>query len=377
MSIASSSYCHDVGVVLQFLAVQMAEPFWRSTEVIAGSCITPIKPGEYGQCECVVIEIFKRAIYTLAAALLIPFTACLAALGMAVHCISNQLLEEPYLYLRSDAPEKTENEEQDTLLTLNACMFPGCLPMLFGGVSPARTRTEALAQLIHEVDPDTFCLQEVSAPAAYQLYDLLKDRYAHFYFNMGMRPFWLESSLFCATKRPVTGKPAFLNYQIENMQKGMSRGLFYFETQMSRLLTTHLQPHNGEEYEAIRRLQLQCAIQAIDILQAENPKYSFLLGDLNIARLNADGKDEYTLSGIKEYFNDPYLRKYPFLTPESATCKDNDTFELIDYSLLAKCSNPPELEVLPIDTMSLNNPQKALSDHRGLLLKVRYPEVRV
>ena len=93
-----------------------------------------------------------------------------------------------------------------TLMTWNACMFYGGLPMAFGGVSPAFDRIGEVATVIKDHKPEILALQEMSYGPALALYKQLKDEYSHFFLANWTQPFKNGELSFrrfqiCASKR--------------------------------------------------------------------------------------------------------------------------------------------------------------------------------
>ncbi len=373
----------ELGRKINLWAAALEQPFWMASEALIASTVTAIRPGEYGQCEYRVLEILKRILLCAAAAATLPLTLSLALLGTALHRIGDALTGEPFIYLQGTAPEKINGLQQDRFLTLNACLFAGGLPIFLGGMPSGKERIPALAALIKENDPDILCLQEMSPYLSHELYLALKNHYAHFYIDIGSKAFQLESGLFFASKRPIVRPPQFIPFQAQS--NGIHRGFFCFETPSAWVVGTHLQSCQSKENQAMRRDQLDQIRKAIQALPKNPPKPCFLMGDLNISRGEAP-YDEYTGLKIEEDFIDPYKRAHPIPTPHNATCTGyftdyrlgknppNPDWEWIDYALLAKSEDLPlpKLQTKLIPTFDFHAPERALSDHRGLLLTAKY-----
>jgi hypothetical protein len=88
--------------------------------------------------------------------------------------------------------------------------------------------------------------------------------------------------------------------------------------------------------------------------------------------------DEYTTSGIYNFLaNDAIPRE---VTEETATCTnrltayakgqevEGDAFEHIDYALRLRTTFGTRLSVQQVPTYDLDQPDQALSDHKGLLV---------
>lgn len=317
----------------------------------------------------------------------------------------NALFEKtPYLFLRGKADElKSSNEKNLTILSLNTCMLPGDLSLLYGGLLPWQERVAPLAEKILETDADVVCLQEVHPEeASFALYEQLAHTYAYFYVVIGPRPLGVQfemlglpSSLFVASKYPIEN-PRFSLFSEVAFQ--MNYGFFDFivkkeKQPLAHIYTTHLQSLNWPEFAKIRSLQLDQILSTMreDVLKSEKDLPILLCGDLNIPF----GSSEPGEHQIQKYFFDAYNegRKDITLTDRTHTdyfttyyfskTKDPQSlvidYQIIDYFLLlTSLPDLPELthdyqiqtQLIPFSR--IEHPESALSDHQGLLTTL-YP----
>jgi endonuclease/exonuclease/phosphatase family metal-dependent hydrolase len=221
-------------------------------------------------------------------------------------------------------------------------MFWGFFPRLFGGVTPARERIEAVANKILQEDPDLFVAQEVHVGPAAALYEQLKGTYAHFYTRiLPSALLGFDSGLFIASKRPIEG-----SFRVIPLPPGevIHRAAAVFDAGPCGLGITHLSAGTGVQAESVRAQQMATIVSAI---QERAAKPFLLLGDLNIERTG----DEYRRLNIARDFTNGY--EPAAFEPETATCTNLFTeqhrgtlgaekislyqlYEWIDYALLWK-----------------------------------------
>lgn len=310
----------------------------------------------------------------------------------------------PYRYLKGEAPEKAvANGHEFTVLSLNTCFVPSRYPYLFGGVLlPWQERVVPLADKILSVDADVVCLQEIHAEdASESLYELLKDRYSHFYTAIGPRvlgfsleSLGLPSGLFIASKYPIE-KPQFTQFSVSGVQ--MNYGFFDFlikngNDPIGHIYTTHMQSLKYRQFEEIRAVQLSEILEKMEndskLVDCKVP--FFLCGDFNIPL----GWDEPGSALIEAYFEDDYNRDQVDANAENRTCTDYFTnyffsptkdreeidpyFQIIDYALLHRSlgSSNHEIKTVQVRMNDLDHPEMAISDHHGLLTTIKLKEER-
>lgn len=362
------SLSQQIGQGFHLFGHTISRPFQWITKPLIRGVITPLSPDAYDNCQIKAVEVVRRIITVPVCALVsIPF-ALLSLCGAGIESIGDCLKERPYDYYKGEGEEIRLRDRGPTLMTWNACMFYGGMPMAFGGVSPASVRIDDAASLIKKQGPDILVLQEISFGPSRALYEQLKADYAHFFIRIGPNPARMESCLFVASKCALVSAPRFFAFPD---QCGIKRGFFYLETAKFAVVTTHLEPDDAD----VRAEQFHQVTAKIERLCKKKP--CFLLGDLNIARKGSE-EDEYSDLEIGKLYEDVY----PSL--DVGTCtgalnaymrgkkRPKEFWEIVDYALLKK--NPRvshnfklRLEVIQ-HACNLDRPAQALSDHRPLVL---------
>ncbi len=365
---APISLQQKAGQALHVFGYTLARPFQWITEPLIRCVITPLSPEEYGNCHIKAVEVVRRALTVPACVLAGIPLAVLSLCGAGIESIGDCLNGRPYTYYKGEAEEISVLNRGPTLMTWNACMFYGGLPMAFGGVSPAFDRIGEVATVIKDYKPEILALQEMSYGPSLALYKKLRKQYSHFFLRIGPNPLRMESCLFVASKHALVSEPKFFSFPD---QFGIKRGYFCLETAQFWVATTHLEPKDKKK----RVAQFMAVTEKLQQL-AQN-KLCFLLGDLNLIR-TGDGDDEYTQLKVYKLYKDPH--RYDIL----GTCTEafnaymrgkkrpEKIWENIDYTLLMQSPSSPisfdlHLQVLR-SGVNPNNPAQALSDHRALKL---------
>lgn len=356
---------------LELTGLFLSLPAHKVSECFIRSVMTPIRPGKDGNSAYYAIELITRIFITTFSLLTSPLTIGLALVGAACEKIGDVIKQTPYTHWKGKAIEKVEGEKRK-LLTLNACMLWGGLPIPLGGMRSPNARIAELSKKILTENPDIIVMQEMAYDPSYRLYHQLKDHYAHFFVRIGPNPPLMESGLFVASKYKVLNA-GFIPFP---GQLGINRGAFWIETPNSFVFTTHLEFGDEKTGREKRKAQLELIMKQIE--ECKKQKTCYLMGDLNLDRSKTD---EYFALGIPEKFHDPYLAKYPKISEESSTCTNaietyvlgksppQDPWELDDYALLAKKEHDRiDLQVELMQTYDDQEPYQALSDHRGILL---------
>jgi endonuclease/exonuclease/phosphatase family metal-dependent hydrolase len=126
-----------------------------------------------------------------------------------------------------------EKNTSFSILNFNVCFLPGKLSLLYGGMLPWKSRIQKIAAKINQIDADVVCLQEVfEGKSAQMLYEMMKDKYTHFYINIGPRTFGftegsagLSSGLFIASKIKMEN-PEYIPFEKSGIH--MKRGFSLF-----------------------------------------------------------------------------------------------------------------------------------------------------
>lgn len=377
MTDAQPRYCcvnmQRLGQIFHRMSLELYRPLHWSSHA-ASAFIIPLDrvgAGSHYNCSNKLAEIAKRTVRLGTTILLTPITLVAALSAGVLQIVGNAVSPHPYYYMRGGADPS--NEDRVSLLTLNTCMFWGSLPMLFGGVSPAEQRVKLIAELIKRINPTVFVGQEVSFRAGLALAKELKQTYTHIFLNIAPNPWRLESCLFLAMRGNLAAIPYFKAFPNQN---GIRRGWFCCTTERFTVMTTHLTP--GKEQSSKQMRHTQRVRISHDVVQhlRQSSKPLFLLGDLNCV------PQENPVEFISLLFWDEYDETK---LDDNATCTNEltrwmrgkkniqeDPYESIDYALVTKSSLSSSsvivLQVNKVETFDLERPEKALSDHHGLLL---------
>lgn len=338
--------------MMHTIAYYLQKPLQVSSEHLLRAVMTPSEG----------VEKANRVATACLTALFAPVTVSLYALGEGFHACGNAVSGTPYTYWRGSGFEKLDDKNLKCM-TLNACMFWGGLPIPFGGLSPAGERIDALARLIEHENPDILFLQEASFPASSELFDKLKDQYAHCFTRIGPNLMRMESGLTVFSKVPLTNTQ-FLPFPDQN---GILRGAFFIDTPSYTFVNTHLEAGDAADE---RKRQFDLITQRIDELKQERNRNTFILGDLNIDRIHAE--EEYRAT-IGDRVHDPRRDSVEESQTEALLHYmrgKEATSAMVDYALLHGDPNAVDLETRLIDTYDIARPNEALSDHKGLILEI-------
>ncbi|MBI5273858.1 MAG: endonuclease/exonuclease/phosphatase family protein [Chlamydiales bacterium] len=367
----------STGESLHHIALAMMLPLYRSTEVIMHTA-TPIRPGSFDNHSSYMIELVIRVFSVALVMVFLPLTMLAWGFSGLIDNLGDCLMQQSYMHLKGYSIPTLKSS--CTIFSLNACMLWGMLPIPFGGVSPSHKRIDQLCDLILEQDADVVMMQEVSFDAAVALYGKLKDHYEHFYTKVASYP-WLnlDSSLFVAINTPILGEPQVVPLPTSGTIK---RVLFYVETEKAFILTTHLEAGRSDEDKVMRSKQLSIILSTIEQLKEKSGKPCIIAGDFNMLR-TGDEDDEYTAQ-LLDHFYDAY-KESTTLDTTVATCTNRltaarmgwenvaDTEELIDYALVDVASKDNvNISTSLVATYELDDPDKALSDHRALRTQIDF-----
>ncbi len=250
-----------------------------------------------------------------------------------------------YTYWKGEGEERLPEKTQ--ILHFNVCMFPGSLPAQFGGIRTAGERMEELFTLIRKEDPDIVFLSEFSGTLSPRLYEGLKEKYAHFFVNIGPKGFGMGASLAVLSRIPIVSEPRFIPSKCirEGDQRFMERGYFVMETASASYLYTHLHPKDSPRAQEIRQEQLDEILE----ITSQDGKPWVIVGDMNIDR-ESPGYNAMQEKGFVDH-----LDNVP-------TCEE----ESIDYVLTLKGSDiSVKGKVIPTDH---------LSDHEAVGAVICAPE---
>jgi len=299
----------------------------------------------------------------------------------------------PYTSWISATPDKRDVEDGITVLNCNSCLVPGDFPYLYGGVAQVwQERVAPLIEKLLQADADIVCLQEAfSQDASDALYEALQGHYTYFYgaiaprtLGFSFETIGIPSGLFVASKYPIVA-PQFTAFS--QVSFPINYGLFDFlvtdgERPLAHIYTTHMQAFDHPLLAEARALQLQQILDkmAEDYAKEEDLPY-FLCGDLNI---NC-GKGESSEKLLKKYFYNDYLAEGSPITEANSTYTDYFSnykldlqqpphFQILDYALLLRNGEDSKERRILTKRISMNqltDPERAISDHHGLLTYIR------
>lgn len=322
----------------------------------------------------------KVSLHLIFCLLLAPAAIFLWMVGGFLDLFSKTFQPKPYIYLSGKKKGDKKGEDNFSCLIFNTCMLWGGLPFWFGGVVPARQRIDKLSELILSRPFDFIFLQELSERFAFKLWDKIKQNYQFGLTGIGRQAFTsMGSLLFIASKHPVSEVKVFKL----PTHKWVKRNVVCLEIPSCWLITTHLESGSKPEDAKMRGLQLQHIHSILMHLEAQSNKPCFLFGDLNVERTE-ESNDEYSYSLIPPYFKDYYQKKYPIVSPETAThskllnsrskrSREDRAYAVLDYALehrnplLPSKERVTHLEVVETYIEKDRN-LLSLSDHKALLV---------
>jgi exonuclease III len=249
-------------------------------------------------------------------------------------------------------------------------MLWGGLPIIFGGLRPAKERLSQLAEFIKEQNPDIIFLQEMSFAPSFELFNHLQNEYRHCFTRIGPNPMRMESGLMVFSKIPIK-TAEFFSFPNQN---GINRGAFCLETNSKYFVVTHLEAGKAEND---REVQLRMIVSHLEKITEEKDLQCFILGDFNIDSFESGIEYNQAIASQPLLF-DP--RREQNLGTESCTnlftnfMLGNDIYpnpsEMVDYALFYGDRSELNFSTELIDTYSIREPNLAISDHKALVLKI-------
>lgn len=240
--------------------------------------------------------------------LLLPITVFTGPIGMVFRLFGYFTQSSEFNHLKGNLKEKDfPTDNKASIFFLNTCFIGGGYPLTNGGVLPWKSRINQVIEKIEKADADIVCLSEIYDFKASQiLYNKLKDKYAHFYLNIGPHFFGAKSGLLVASKYKIQN-PHFIDFHstLVHNKNSNRRGCFAFEAinkenkPIAKVYSTHLEyskddsnPTDGEK--KARKDEIDLIIN--DIKNSEVVSPTILTGDLNFS------KDEYDKTDLATYF---------------------------------------------------------------------------
>ncbi|MGO0309636.1 endonuclease/exonuclease/phosphatase family protein [Endozoicomonas acroporae] len=320
--------CHYLG---RFLSRPVSLVADSATRLFAhdrpGKSSTPSE-GEK-QTQNVPLWARKVARVTAVTLFLVPSLA-LGILGFSLRMIGN-LFRNDISLIQSSVPPAVYHPEQGLhLMTYNTGLMPSFIRNLNDLRSSQQRSGEIAAALTCNPDviPDVVCFQEVfDQQAAKRLCQDLSGHYHHIVHSVAPRETGLNSGLAIASKYPVqevSFRP-FSDLAAEDQlaNKGLLRIVLDLGNDKTAVVyNTHLQAKDGQTYDAIRVAELKQIrrwVEADSNNDRQNNRHHhgiFLMGDLNIARSDEQGrviKNEQYQQGrqaLGEKFTDSYYETH-------------------------------------------------------------------
>lgn len=327
----------------------------------------------------------KRCFLIALALPLLSWTLLLAETELLTRISAHMVAQKSYSYLPGKAVEKIFHKKAPlTLFSLNTCFVPGGFSLVYGGVAPWSERIDKVIEQIQKNDADILCLQEVNdLEAAYRLYDSLKDRYSHFYFNIGPKVLSQNSGLFVASKYAIQD-PSFVTFDaIVGTQKMVNKGFFDGKIVsdgkvIAHLFTTHLSPSSDDgmptlEEKKIRQKELDMIFAKMKLCSSAPILFA---GDLNIDR-NQD--EAHILQEFSDLFPKGAMSSATDLLKQVLHARTEEEIAVaklvssefaIDYILFKsdtlRCKGKVSV-VKSYDRKAKTPTEGALSDHHALL----------
>ncbi|MBI5345744.1 MAG: hypothetical protein HZB76_01185, partial [Chlamydiae bacterium] len=231
-------------------------------------------------------------------------------LGIATKNLACYLHPKPFHFLGNLKPKAIS--DNFSLRSSNLCGSDPAHCITDGGVMPWPFRIDHWIKKIREKSEDIVCLFEIfDIQIAEKLKNELKDKYAHFFFNMGPKVLGINSGIFVACKFDVLdfNFSPFPKNALVGRTKNVEKGFFRFETSNAIIYASHLQHSEAPEHptdEEIKARKVEMDIILDDMKKHIGDKPIILTGDLNL------DDSEYNNSSWKKYFQRiPPAENYP------------------------------------------------------------------
>ena len=303
----------------------------------------------------------------------------------ALRSLAANLHPSPYVHLRQKLglEKRLPADRSFTLLSWNVCFVAGGYVLSDGGVLPWKERIDRVIEKIGDIDADVVSLYEVfDTNAAFILEEKLREKgYVHIYFSIGAKGFGPSSGIFVASKYAIEN-PEFIPFSQESLvgrTKLATKGVFAFDLvseakSFTRIYATHLQHSEEPEFPTeeevkARSMQMQMILEQ---MQKRSDTHAILTGDLNLDDAEFESSAWQKLvdrqlrdfQGEMTWGGDQYSAKLMEKRPSAALN--------LDHTLVLK-EAPLAIEttLVPTGFDGAEFRQEALSDHAGLLTKIK------
>jgi endonuclease/exonuclease/phosphatase family metal-dependent hydrolase len=293
----------------------------------------------------------------------------------ALRYVACQIQQKPFLYFQGEGEEKKFWGKFFTLLSWNVCCVAGGYTITDGGVVPWQFRVKEIAAEVKKQNADVVCLYEIfDTLAAFQLQELLKNDYAHFYLNIGPTAVGVSSGVFVASKYAI-GNPDFVPFPKEMLigrTKNAEKGIFSFDLKsdghsFATVIPLHLQ-HSEEcvyptdEEVAARAQQMELVMKKVDQIKG---RAVIVTGDLNL------DDDEYNASSWHHRFKKSGFGEKKTWGGDQFCAKlvekrASPSLNLDHTMILEGSAENLETTLVEAGYNAAEYKQEALSDHLGL-----------
>ncbi len=351
--------CHYLG---RFLSRPVSLVANLATKLFAHDRPGKSSPPSEGDKQTQNVPLWTRKVARVTAVtlFLVPSLA-LGILGFSLRMIGNLFRNDISLIQSSVPPAIYHPERGLHLMTYNTGLMPSFIRNLNDLRSSQRRSGEIAEALTRNPDviPDVVCFQEVfDQQAAKRLCQDLSGHYHHIVHSVAPRETGLNSGLAIASKYPVqeiTFRP-FTDLAGEDQlaNKGLLRIVLDLGNDKTAVVyNTHLQAKEGQTYDAIRideLKQIRKWVGADSSNDRRNNRHHhgiFLMGDLNIARSDEQGRvcknEQYqnARKALGDNFSDSYYETHDeendtrlversesfFVNSDQATIKTEDRRE--------------------------------------------------
>lgn len=319
----------------------------------------------------------ERALLFTGAAICVPIGIAGYLPAVALRTAAACLCREPFIHAYGAVPEKSlSGSHVFSLLMWNICCLRGHA-ISDGGVMPWTFRIKAIAEKILKQDADLCCILETfDTASAFYLRDRLHTRYAHFYFNIGVKVIGTSSGIMVLSKFAITNPEFTLFPRNVGRTAFASKGVFDFaiggEKPFAHIFVTHLQ--HAEEPSFSTREEINCRAAQMELVCSKMDQVkgicTILTGDLNL-----DDSEFYASRWHKKFdkgkllFDDKTEKTWPGdgfcakMTKKRISMGHN-----LDHTMVVKGS-AKKLETALVKTgyEPAKFKREALSDHLGLM----------
>jgi exonuclease III len=342
----------------------LSEPLCKAYELVRYRLIGPLDEDKFDNFP-IVQECAFRALIAVGASLsiyyLIPSAILLGIASKIFRGIGLSLQKNGYTYVKTEAPE-IEPVNQVTVMTQNFCAIPGGFHYDRGGVTSWRNRIDAFVEKILEKKPDTIILQEIYDVAAAEAFvKKLGHAYPHFFMHTGGDLLGGAGGVMMITKHPIED---FTSISFKNNDWTLNRTFCVLETPQIRIIGTHIIHGNNLERKDAQVKQI------MDYLADHKENLTIIGADFNIER------DEEGREILDPHLKHGYTGNEPTCTSKLTqqwTHEKDQPDEILDNISQVNGNQDDSIEEVELLRAFDNtyNTRTALSDHHGLLARIR------